>query len=62
MVIAASCLEALFSLTGEEETDRIEGVEVFKYLRLLMDRSDNDWTAVLRNIKKARQVWDESGS
>ena len=46
--------KATFSIIGEEEVECIEGVEVFKYLRQLLDRSDDDWTAVLRNIRK---VW-----
>ena len=57
MAILARCLEATFSLTGEEEAEHIKGVEVFKYLRRLLDRSDDDWPAVLRNISKERQVW-----
>ena len=40
--IAARCSEATFSIIGEEEVERIEGVEVFKYLGGLMDRSDDD--------------------
>ena len=32
VAIATRCLEAKSSLTGEEEAERIEGVEVFKYL------------------------------
>ena len=47
----------MFSLTGEEEAECIEEVEVFKYLRRMMDRSYNDWPKVLRNIRKERQVW-----
>ena len=31
-------------------------MERFKYLGILIDRSDDDWTAVLRNIRKSRQV------
>ena len=52
----ARCLEATLSLTGEDEAERIEGAEVFKYLGQLLDRSEADWPAVLRNIKKVRQV------
>ena len=33
VAISARCLDATFSLIGEEEVERIEGVEVFKYLR-----------------------------
>ena len=38
--IADRCLEATFSLTREEEAERIKGVEVFKYLGQMLDRSD----------------------
>ena len=31
---------------------------MFKYLGWPLDRSDNDWPVVLRNIRKARLVWD----
>ena len=31
-------------------------MERFKYLGILIDRSEDDWTAVLRNIRKSRQV------
>ena len=40
MAIANKYLEANFSLIGEEYRDSIEIVEVFKYLRWLLD----DWT------------------
>ena len=55
--IAARCLEATFSIIGEEEVERIEGVELFKYLGRLLDCSDDNCPAVLRNIRKAHQVW-----
>ena len=61
MAITARYLEATFSLTGEEEVERIEGVEVIKYLRRLLERSDNDWPEVLRNIQKSRQEWEQLG-
>ena len=57
MEISARCLEATFSLTGEEEAELIEGVERFKYLGIMMERSDDDWLSVLCNISKARQLW-----
>ena len=57
MTIANRCSEATFSLTGEEEAECIEGVEVFKYLGQMLDRSDDDYPAVLQNISKAQQVW-----
>ena len=57
MAIPAKCAAVTFSPPGEEEAERIEGVGRFKYLGRLLGRSDNDWPAVLRNIRKARQVW-----
>ena len=56
-MIKSMCSEAKFSLTGEEEAEHIEEVEVFKYLVRMLDRSDNDWPSVIHNIRKARQVW-----
>ena len=57
VAIAARCSEAMFSLTEDEESERSEGVEVFKYSGQLLDRSYDNWPTVLRNIRKARQVW-----
>ena len=50
-------LEATFSLTGEEEAECIKGVKVFKCLRRMLDRSDDDWPELLRNTRKVIQVW-----
>ena len=61
VAIADRCSEANFILTGEEESEFIEGVEVFKYLGRLLDRSDNNWPEVLQNIRKAIQVWGRLG-
>ena len=32
-------------------------IEVFKFLRQMLDRSDNNWPVVLHNIRETRQVW-----
>ena len=61
MVILDKYLEATFSLIGEDEAECIEGVEVFKYLGRLLYRLEDDWPAVLRNIRKVRQVWGHLG-
>ena len=53
--------EASLSLMGEENTECIEGVETFKYLGWMLDRSDDNWLAVLRNVGKARRVWRRLG-
>ena len=50
-----------FSLTWEEEAERIEGVSVFKYIRRILDRLDHDWPEVLCNIRKERHVWERIG-
>ena len=34
---------------------------MFKYLRQLLDWSDDNWPEVLQNIRKARQVWGPLG-
>ena len=54
-------MESTFLLTGEEEAECIEGVEVLKYLRRLLDRPKDNWPVVLYNIRKARQVWRQLG-
>ena len=50
--------EATFILTGEEYAECIDGVEVFKYLGRMLDRSDENCPELLRNIQKAHQVWE----
>ena len=61
MATAAKCLEATFSLTGEDEAECIEGVKSFNYLRRLMYRSDDHWISILYNVSKERQVWGRLG-
>ena len=60
-MIADNCSEATCSVTGEDEAECIEGVGRFNYLRRLMEWSDDDWTEVLCNIRKARQLWGRLG-
>ena len=62
MAIAAKYLESTFILTGKDEAECIKGVGRFKYLGRLLDRSDDDWPAVLHNIRKTRKVWGGLGS
>ena len=57
MAIAAKCSEATFSLTGEDEAERIKGVRRFNSLKRLLEWSYDDWPAVLHNIRKSSQVW-----
>ena len=61
MSITARCPEATFSITGEEEAERIKGIDVIKHLWKMLYRSDDDWPEVLRKILKARQVWGQLG-
>ena len=61
MEIVARYSDATISLIGEKEVERIEGVDVIKYLRRMLDRLDYDWPEVLGNIWKARQVWEQLG-
>ena len=61
VAIASRCKESTFILTGEDEAECIEGVETFKYLGRILDRSDNDWPAVLCNIGKAHRVCKRMG-
>ena len=39
----------------------IDGVETFKYLGRMLDRSDDYWSEVLWNFIKARQVCSRIG-
>ena len=55
--IANRCAEANFIIMGEEGAESIEGVDIFKYFGRPLDRSDDDWPEVLRDIRKAWQVW-----
>ena len=61
VVIASRCTEMSFSLTGEDGAECIEGVGIFKYLLWLLDQSVYNWSAVRRNIRKARQFWGRVG-
>ena len=51
VTIVDKCLEAMFSLKGEDKAEYIEGFEVFKYLRRFLYFPDNDWPGVLQNIR-----------
>ena len=61
VAIASQCEEAKFSLTGEDGAECIDGTETFKYLESILDRSDEDWPEVIRNVGKARRVWNWLG-
>ena len=38
-----------------------EGVDSFNYLGRVLHQTENDWPEVLRNIRRARQVWGRLG-
>ena len=57
VAITSRCAEETFSLAGDDETGCIEDVNNFKYLGRILEWSDDDWSAVRRNFRKARQVW-----
>ena len=59
--IAAKSTGETFSLTGKDGAECFEGVESFKYLGRVLNRLDEDWPAVFRNIWRARQVWGRLG-
>ena len=61
VAIANQYAEASFSLTGEDEAECIEEVGMFKYLGKPLYCSNENWTVVPRNIRKARQVWGRLG-
>ena len=53
-VTTSRCAEASFS-------EYIEGVGIFKYLGRPLDRLDDNWRAVQRNIRNAHQLWGHLG-
>ena len=55
--MAARCGEMEFNLDGEEGDERVENVTTFRYLGQPLEQTDDDWTAVRRNIIRARSVW-----
>ena len=59
--ISSQCTEESFSLMGEDKSECIKGVETFKYLGQVLDRSDNDWPAVFWDVGKALRVWSRIG-
>ena len=61
VTITSQCVEAIFSLTGEDEAECIEGVENFKCMGRIIDRSYNIWLVVCRNVSNACQVWNRLG-
>ena len=54
MEIAAKCVGATFSLAGDDSSECFENVDSFKYFGCGLNRTDEDWSEVLRNNGKAR--------
>ena len=58
----AMCGETEFNLEGEEGDERVENVPTFRYMGRPIDQTDDDWTAVHRNIMRSRLVWGRLGT
>ena len=54
--IAAECKGATCSLTGDDGAECFVGVDAFKYLGQVLHWKNNNWPAVLRNIRRVIQV------
>ena len=50
------------NLNGEEEDERVENLPTFQYLGRPLDQTDDDWTAVRKNIMCARSVLGNLGT
>ena len=59
--IAAKCMGATFILMGDNGAAFFEGLDSFKYLEQVLHQTDDDWPAVLRNIRRATQFWGRIG-
>ena len=59
--IASQYKEATFSLAGEYNADCIGMVASFNYLGKILDRSEDNWPAVLRNVGKDCRVSNRLG-
>ena len=54
--------EMEFNRDGEEGDERVENVPTFRYMGRPIDQTDDDWTAVHRNIMLSRLVWGRLGT
>ena len=52
---------ATFILMGDNGAAFFEGLDSFKYLEQVLHQTDDDWPAVLRNIRRATQFWGRIG-
>ena len=46
-----------FSIKGGDGEECFEGVDTL-YIGRVLHQTDDDWPEVLRNIRRARQVWE----
>ena len=60
--MADICREIEFSLEGGEGEERVENVKMFRYMGRPLDQTDDDWTAVRRNITYERLVLGRLGT
>ena len=60
--MASRCGEIEFNLDGEEVDERVENVPTFRYMGRPLYQTDDDWTAVQRNIMHARSVRGSLGT
>ena len=55
--MAESSEEMEFRLYGSEGETLVEGAAQIKYLGRPLDQTDDNWTEVQRNAKRAQKVW-----
>ena len=60
--MAERCGEMEFNLDWEEGDKRVDNVPTFRYLGRPLDQTDDDWSAVRKNIMRARSVWGRLGT
>ena len=61
MAIVKKCTEATFILTVEDGLESVNRYDSFNYLGQLLYQLDDNFPAVLKNIRKARKVWGRLG-
>ena len=59
--IEAKCSGATLGLALDDRAECFEGVDAFKYLGWVLHQTDNDWPALLCNIRRASQVCGRLG-
>ena len=61
VAIASRYKGGTFRLTGEDGAEYIEGVDNFKYMGRILERSDKNCLAVLWDVGKYCRVWNRLG-